>query len=324
MTTRFAPSLTGYLHLGHVLHMIYVWGIARARGAIVLSRIEDHDLSRNRPEYEPAILSDLQWLGFVPDIGISEMAAPQPSEYRQSDCADHYAAVLQTLEKRGLVYGCECSRKQIMQASNPGTPSSASEDSEDAIPPIQLNELCYPGTCSEKKLPLEGNTVRFRVPEGEVAFQDLMLGECRQTPKKQCGDFSLRDRNGQWTYQFCCICDDIRQGINLVVRGEDILPSTARQIQLFHALGHPSPNYFHHPLLCGSEGQKLSKRQRSESITQLREGGTSANEIIGRAAFAGGLVPQPKPLSAQDAMALNCLELKSDGDNDSPSILKRI
>lgn len=307
MTTRFAPSLTGYLHLGHVLHMIYVWGIARARGAIVLSRIEDHDLSRNRPEYEHAILSDLQWLGFVPDIGISELAAPTPSPYRQSDCAHYYEAFLRSLSEKGWVYGCECSRKEIL-----------------ARQPEGQSELCYSGTCVEKKLPIEGNTVRFRLPPGDVDFQDLARGTCHQSPKRQCGDFSLRDRNGQWTYQFCCVCDDIRHGIDLVVRGEDILSSTARQIQLFQALGHSAPDYLHHPLLHDSEGRKLSKRQRSESITQLREAGASANEIIGRAAFAGGLVPESKPLSAQDAMALNCLELKTDGDNDSFSILKRI
>jgi len=285
--TRFAPSLTGYLHLGHVLHMIYVWGIARSHGGKVLSRIEDHDLSRNRPEYEPAILTDMQWLGFVPDLGVSVADAPKPSDYRQSDCAHHYEEALRLLAEKELVYGCECSRKEIH-----------------AQQPEGKGELCYSGTCAEKNLPLEGNTVRFRIPDGEVAFLDLARGDCRQTPVIQCGDFSLRDRNGQWTYQFCCVCDDFRHGVNLVVRGEDILSSTARQIQLFHALGYEPPRYFHHGLLCDEEGRKLSKRQRSESITQLREDGVSVEEIIARAAFSGGLVPEPRPLSAQAAVAL--------------------
>lgn len=284
-TTRFAPSLTGYLHLGHVLHMIHVWGIARSTGGRVVSRIEDHDQSRNRPEYEPAILADMQWLGFVPDLGISVENAPIPSFYRQSDCAHRYEDALRILEGKGLVYGCECSRKEILakQANRPG-------------------ELCYTGTCAEKNLSLSGNTVRFRVPDGEVIFDDLALGERCQTPSTQCGDFSLRDRTGQWTYQFCCVCDDIRQGINLVVRGEDILLSTGRQIQLFQALDSPTPAYFHHPLVCDAHGEKLSKRQRSESITQLRESGVSAKKIIGHVAFEGGLIPESRPMSAQTVL----------------------
>jgi len=286
ITTRFAPSLTGYLHLGHVLHMVYVWGIACAKGGRVVARIEDHDQSRSRPEYEPAILSDMQWMGFIPDLGISAMDAPTPSPYRQSDCARHYKEALRILAGKGLVYGCECSRKEI----------SASQS-------VGQGELCYTGTCAEKNLPFSGNTVRFRVPDGEVAFNDLAMGERRQTPSAQCGDFSLRDRTGQWTYQFCCVCDDIRHGINLVVRGEDILSSTGRQIQLFQALDSPAPAYFHHPLDCDAHGEKLSKRQRSESITQLRESGISANEILGRAAFAGGLAPDPSPLSVQEAIS---------------------
>jgi len=288
MTTRFAPSLTGYLHLGHVLHMIHVWGVAKAKGAKVLARIEDHDQGRARPEHEAAILENMEWLGFVPDLGISTATAGQPSKYRQSDCSDHYASVLRTLGKRGVVYGCECSRKEILAKQSDGE-----------------GELCYPGTCSEKNLPLEGNTVRFRIPAGSVAFRDLALGDCHQAPVGQCGDFSLRDRHGQWTYQFCCVCDDIRHGVNLVVRGEDILSSTGRQIQLFHALENPPPAYFHHPLVCDESGEKLSKRQRSESIDQLREDGASAEEIIGRAAFAGGLVPEFRPVTAEDAIVLS-------------------
>ncbi len=146
--------------------------------------------------------------------------------------------------------------------------------------------------------------MRFRIPAGTVAFHDLALGNCCQTPASQCGDFSLRDRSGQWTYQFCCVCDDIRHGVNLVVRGEDILSSTARQIQLFQGLEHSAPDYFHHPLLCDAEGLKLSKRQHSESIAQLRETGIAANEVMGRAAYLAGMVAEPRPLSLADALAL--------------------
>lgn len=285
MTTRFAPSLTGYLHLGHVLHMLYVWGIARAEGGKVICRIEDHDLSRRRPEYEAAILDNMEWLGFVPDVGITIASAAGSSDYRQSDCGDYYSKMLGMLEMQGLVYGCECTRRQILE-----------EQSDEAA------ELCYSGVCAGKGLALEGNTVRFRVPDGEVMFQDLRLGECRQIPKRQCGDFSLRDRQGQWTYQFACVCDDIRHGVDCVIRGEDILASTARQIVLFQALESPIPTYFHHPLICDEKGEKLSKRQRSESISQMRDAGISAEEIIGRAALEAGLIDEPAPLAAHEAI----------------------
>ena len=284
-TTRFAPSLTGYLHLGHVLHMIYVWGIARAKGGRVIARIEDHDRSRNRPEYESAILADMQWMGFVPDLGISAMDATTPSPFRQSDCDHHYEEVLRVLAGKGRVYGCECSRKEILQRQLDGH-----------------GEQCYSGTCAEKNLSFEGNTVRFCVPNSEVVFNDLAFGPCRQTPSTQCGDFSVRDRTGQWTYQFCCVCDDIRQGINLVVRGEDLLGSTGRQIYLFQALEHSAPDYFHHALLCDAHGGKLSKRQRSESITQLREAGVSASEVIGRAIYLAGKIPSLRPMKLDEAM----------------------
>ena len=286
MTTRFAPSLTGYLHLGHVLHMLFVWGVAKAKGATILCRIEDHDLGRARPEFEAAILEDMEWLGFVPDLGITRNDLGRPSQFRQSDCNAHYETVLRSLEARGLVYGCECSRKQILQ------------------PQDGVSELCYAGTCADKRLPLEGHTVRFRTKNCITGFQDLRLGEQRQNPALQCGDFSLRDRNGQWTYQFACVCDDIRHGIDLVVRGEDILASTGRQIQLFHALEAPSPRYFHHPLLCDKEGKKLSKRQHSESITSMREAGTFPAEIIGRTLQAARFIAQPVAYDLHHALNL--------------------
>ncbi|MDZ8118343.1 glutamate--tRNA ligase family protein [Pontiella agarivorans] len=284
MITRFAPSLTGYLHLGHVLHMLYVWGIARKRGAKVLFRIEDHDRSRARPEYETAVFQTLEWLGFFPDLGISS-AAEKPSEFRQSDGSEYYQSVLDHLENRGLVYGCQCSRKQIAETQPEGA-----------------GELLYSGTCAEKGLPLEGNTVRFRTPGRQTGFEDLKLGRQCQIPWLQCGDFSLRDRQGQWTYQFACVCDDIRHGVDLVIRGEDILFSTARQIQLFETLDAAPPQYYHHPLICDETGRKLSKRQRSESITQLRESGLSPEAVIGRALHQSGLSPSDTPFTAEQAI----------------------
>lgn len=287
MRTRFAPSVTGYLHLGHVLHMVYVWGVARMRGAEVLTRVEDHDRSRARPEFEASILESAEWLGFISEHGLRCIDAQEPSAYRQSDCGAVYAEVLERLRIRGLVYGCACTRRDIL-----------------AHQTNETNELCYPGCCVDEGLPLEGHIVRFRIPQGEVAFEDLRMGAQHQNPPTQCGDMALRDREGQWSYQFCCVCDDIRHGIDLVVRGEDIRSSTGRQIRLFQALGHESPTYYHHPLLLDTDGKKLSKRQRSESVEQMRNDGLSAEEIIGRALLAGDLISELKPCSADVAINL--------------------
>ncbi|WP_372795138.1 glutamate--tRNA ligase family protein [Pontiella sp.] len=284
MITRFAPSLTGYLHLGHVLHMLYVWGVARRFDARVLCRIEDHDRSRARPEYETAVFQTLEWLGFIPDLGIIS-ADEKPSDFRQSDNAGYYQSVLEELQRRGLVYGCGCTRKQIAETQPDGA-----------------EELCYSGTCAEKGLPLEGHTVRFRTPAKETVFEDLKLGKQCQLPWLQCGDFSLRDRQGQWTYQFACVCDDIRHGVDLVIRGEDILFSTARQIQLFQTLEAAPPRHYHHPLIYDAAGTKLSKRQRSESITQLRESGIAPEAVIGRALREAGLSPTDTPVTAEQAI----------------------
>jgi glutamyl-tRNA synthetase/glutamyl-Q tRNA(Asp) synthetase len=295
--------------------MLHVWGIARSKGAKVICRVEDHDLSRRRPEYEEAILENMEWLGFVPDEGLrsggttsvsssgrngARPSIIESSEYRQSDCGDHYERTLGLLAMQGLVYGCECTRRQIRG----GSAAPLTEDAEAGVPPATQPELCYKGTCSDKGLPLVGHTVRFRVPSGEVVFDDLRLGRCLQAPKQQCGDFSLRDREGHWTYQFACVCDDIRQGVDLVIRGEDILASTARQIMLFKALDAPLPAFLHHPLLCDEKGEKLSKRQRSESISQLREAGMKAEEVLGRALYAAQLSENEGPVDLVEALAI--------------------
>ena len=269
MRTRFAPSTTGFLHIGHVLHLKYVWGLARKFNGEVLCRIENHDRERDCPEFERSILEDMDWLGFMPDLGLCITNHPHPSPFRQSDCAEYYEEMLKILIAKDLVYGCCCSRREILDQNKGGK-----------------GELCYQGTCANKNLPLEGHTVRFRTPPTEVLFDDENAGPQKQTPKSQCGDFSLRDRKGQWTYQFCCVCDDIRQEIDWVIRGEDLLQSTGRQIQLFQAFDSPPPRYFHHRLLCDADGNKWSKRQHASSISQQRALNVPAKTVLNRAGSA--------------------------------------
>jgi glutamyl-Q tRNA(Asp) synthetase len=252
VVTRFAPAPTGYLHLGHVLNAIYVWETARASGsdARVLLRIEDHDRARSRPEFEAALLEDLAWLGFAADGETT----------RQSERGAVYEDVLDDLRTRGLIYACDCSRADIGSGR-------------------------YPGTCRDKRLPeLSGLGIRVRLHPSVECFDDLRLGPQEQRPFDQSGDLLVRDRHGNWTYQFAVVVDDWQQGVNLVIRGEDLLDSTGRQIQLARLLGreHP-PAFLHHELLMKSPTQKLSKSDGDTGVRDLRARGWSAEQVIAAA-----------------------------------------
>ena len=262
--TRFAPAPTGHLHLGHVVNALHVWGEARAQGGRVLLRIEDHDGQRSRREYEESILEDLAWLRFEPD---------EPP-VRQSDRGAIYEQALSRLRAQGLVYACECSRREILTAVA----------SADAVSPdlATSDELWYPGTCRDKRLPEEpGRSVRVHLPRSQEHFHDLRLGPQTQVPSNQCGDLLVRDRHGYWTYQFAATVDDLEQGVTLVIRGMDLLQSTGRQIQLARLLGRPEPpRFLHHPLVMKSSDQKLSKSDRDTGIREMRAAGRSPDEVL--------------------------------------------
>jgi glutamyl-Q tRNA(Asp) synthetase len=272
--TRFAPSPTGYLHLGHVVNALYVWGIARSLHGKVILRLENHDRTRCKPEYEAALLEGLEWLGLNPDLGKPADFRKGTCEYRQSDCEHHYQAALDKLIADGLVYACDCSRKRIQART--GQPDT--------------EELRYDGHCRGKKLPFShGMTLRLRLPDKPVTFEDILQGPQTQWPARDVGDFALKDNHGHWTYQFAVVVDDMRQNINLIIRGMDILSSTGRQIILAEMLGQPQrPIYIHHPLLVDASGRKLSKRDFSADIHQLMLSGKPAKEVLQEAADLAG------------------------------------
>lgn len=272
-TTRFAPAPTGNLHLGHVASALAVWGLARAFGGRVLLRIEDHDRTRSRSEYERGILEDLEWLGFRADGPI----------VRQSEREAKYGHALQVLNQRGLVYPCDCSRRSIEAATGP-----------------VVGEARYQGTCRERAV--DGSLSkarRVRIEPMRLAFRDLLLGDVEQIPAEQCGDVLVCDRLGQWTYQFAVVVDDLDQGVDLVIRGADLLDSTGRQLQLARLLGREAlPSFLHHPLITRSDGQKLSKSSRDTGVRDLRVLGWSAERVLGQAAAALGLTKgEPVALS---------------------------
>jgi glutamyl/glutaminyl-tRNA synthetase len=282
--SRFAPAPTGFLHLGHVVNAAYVWGETRARGGRVLLRIEDHDRQRSRRDYEAEILDDLAWLGFAAD----------GPPVRQSERGEIYERALQGLRRQGLVYACNCSRADITRDGRPeradlhrtvGTPFQRARVGRPDRPPLRSTdhaELRYPGTCRDRGLAeAPGLGIRVRLDDTVERFVDLRHGPQQQQPSAQCGDLLVKDRDGNWTYQFAATVDDFVQAVTLVVRGDDLLASTGRQIQLARLLGRGEPPVFlHHPLIMKSPGQKLSKSDGDSGIRELRAKGWTPRQVI--------------------------------------------
>lgn len=287
--TRFAPSPTGYLHLGHVANAIHVWGVAQAHNGRVLLRLEDHDRRRCRREYEVALLEDLEWLGLEPDVGSPGEFRSGRSPFRQSDNNLRYASALRELGTRFRVYACDCSRKEIAMESD-----------------VPDQETRYPGRCRQRNLAVEeGRGIRVTIEAGRERFTDMLLGEQEQDPSAQCGDLLLRDRLGNWTYQFAVTVDDLEQQVDLVIRGQDLLASTARQIRLARMLGRSTPaTYMHHPLIRHGSGAKLSKSNRDTGVRDLRAAGRSAGWVLGQAAYLTGLIDTPRELGADQLGSL--------------------
>ena len=288
---RFAPSPTGFLHEGHLLSALYVWAASHKWNLKVHLRIEDHDRGRARDEYIQSIYQDLAWFGFRWD-----------SQSIQSERESVYRSALESLESRGLVYPCFCSRKQL----------------EEENPKSETGEIVYRGKCLNRveqsaashELEARPHNLRVVITDKVIKWHDLRLGDFSENPKEQCGDFPIRDRDGQWTYQFAVCVDDIDEGITHVVRGEDLRNSTARQIALMELLGRPTPPlYLHHGLITDPTGKKLSKREKAHSLRQDRDSGVSAEELLGRVCFKGGLIPSPAPLSLEQALSATLARL---------------
>ncbi len=272
-----------------------MWGTARAHGGQVVLRIEDHDRTRCRAEYETALLDDLDWLGLDADIAPTESYRDNPiglgaHALRQSDNGPRYAHALDQLARAGLVYACNCTRRDIAQQvrTAPG------------------EEARYPGTCADGHVDPDTTLARrVRLPSGVEVFDDLRLGRIEQVPAEQCGDVLVRDRHGSWTYQFAVTVDDYAQDIDVIIRGEDLLASTGRQRQLARLLGRSAqPLVLHHPLLVHPDGAKLSKASRDTSLRERRAAGADAPSLLGEAAFRAGLAASPAPIAAADIATL--------------------
>ena len=261
--TRFAPSPTGYLHYGHVLHAMWVWGVRELSGGTVALRLEDHDRVRCRPEYSEALLEGLQWLGLVPDTGLLPDGSADSAAV-QSAHPERYARALEDWKERGGgVYGCACSRADIRNRRGGSG-----------------GDVAYDGHCRNSGL--GGPSLRVVIPDREIALPDLHAGVIRENPARLYGDLRVSDAPGQWTYQWCVVVDDADQGIDLIIRGEDLIDSCGRQAILRETLfGLPPILTFHHPLLYRSPGVKLSKSTGSEGVKRA-----------GARAWSGTLFPR--------------------------------
>ena len=271
------------MHLGNARTALLAWLSARAGGGALAMRVEDLDGPRVRPGLERRILEELAWLGLDWDEGpdVGGPCAP----YRQSERARLYAAALDALRAADLVYPCFCSRKEIAAASQ--------------APHGPGDEVRYPGTCrrlspaerarrGESRLP----AWRFRVPEGragQVEVEDRVHGRVRFDVAADVGDFVVMRADGVAAYQLAVVVDDAAMRVSEVVRGDDLLPSTARQLLLYRALDLAAPRFAHVPLVVGEDGERLAKRHGALSVGELRERGADLRAVVGLLAQLCGL-----------------------------------
>jgi glutamyl/glutaminyl-tRNA synthetase len=281
---RLAPSPTGYLHLGHARTFLIAGQRAdRFRGSLVF-RNEDLDPDRCRPEFFAAMLKDLRWLGLSwtegPDCG-----GPY-GPYSQSERRDFYLASWKRLRESGFIYPCTCSRRDLRAAA------TAPDGLDD--------EPIYPGKCRARadagaSPGPAGVNWRFRVPDHQqITFVDQHFGQQSYMAGRDFGDFVLWRRDDVPAYQLAAVVDDHAMKITEVVRGADLLKSSARQLLLYRALGWDAPQFYHCDLVRDGSGVRLAKRHNALSIRQLRESGATADQVIRRACLANlGTLSRP-------------------------------
>lgn len=296
MRGRLAPSPTGALHLGNARTFLVAWLRARSAGGSLVLRMEDLDHPKNKPGAAAAALEDLRWLGFDWDEG-PDVGGPC-GPYVQTARKARYAAALEALCAQGLAYPCVCTRRDV----EAGQSAPHAEDG-----------LYYPGTCRGRfasyaeacgalpagRLP----AWRYRVPAGEVVrFEDGFAGACEQDVSALSGDFVLaRDALGAG-YMLAVVADDAAMGITEVVRGDDLLSATPRQLLLYRALGLTPPAFLHVPLVVSEEGRRLAKRHGDTRIAALREAGVAPEAVVGLLAWWCGWAAWGERLALRDLL----------------------
>ncbi len=295
LVSRYAPSPTGRLHLGNLRTALLAWLQARLMGANFILRIEDLDLPRVRSGSDKQIIDDLLWLGLNWDLGPS--ASSEMDDFYQSRRTKSYHQALQDLYAKGLVYPCFCSRKDIREAA------SAPHGKLPVYPGICVDK--YPNITPENEQPIKGRLPawRFKVNNQSKCFKDKLMGEFSQNLATEVGDFVVRRSDGLFAYQLAVVVDDIAMEITDVLRGEDLLDSTCRQIALFEALDANVPDFWHVELMQDEQGNRMSKRDGSNSLMQMRQQGIDAESIVGLLAYSCGLLDSQRSISSQELLA---------------------
>jgi glutamyl-tRNA synthetase len=293
---RYAPSPTGALHLGNLRTALLAWLIARAAGGGFVLRVEDLDVPRARTGAARAMLADLRWLGLDWDEGpdLGGLVGPYIQSMRQAI----YEQAIARLREGGLIYPCYCTRAELAQI--------ASAPQGDEAPR-------YPGVCrhltTQERARREATgrrpALRLIVPEAPIQFIDLLEGDISESVEATTGDFIVRRSDGIVSYQLAVVVDDALMGITQVVRGYDLLASTARQLALYDALGYPRPTtYAHAPLLVDRDGARLAKRDAAAGLDTLRAAGYSPAQVVGALAASCGVMPAGAVATPAEVLAV--------------------
>ena len=283
---RFAPSPTGDLHLGSALAALASWASVRSRGGRFIWRVEDIDGPRAVGGAAKRQIEDARWLGLDWDEG-PDVGGPH-GPYLQSRRGPVYDGALKRLAGAGHLFPCRLSRRDLREIASAPHGHGGLPPYPTHLRPTDLEAGWLDG------LEDEGAALRFVVRPGQVAFEDVVAGAVLEDVSETVGDFVLRRRDGVYGYQLAVVVDDLAMGVTEVVRGMDLLDSTARQILLIRALGGNVPTYAHLPLLVEGDGRKLSKRHGAQTVREFRDAGVSASALVGWLAGALGLEDAPR------------------------------
>jgi glutamyl-tRNA synthetase len=284
---RLAPSPTGAQHVGNARTYLLAWLAARSAGGRVILRIEDLDVGRNKPGAVEQAIADLRWLGLDWDEG-PDIGGPN-HPYRQTDRLERYQAALDELKRRERVYPCICKRADLAELAS--------------APHESTGEIAYPGRCASRRVidaeALERSGVpfvwRFRVDPGEVRWVDERLGPQTADVAARGGDFPVQRSDGVPSYQLAVTVDDAAMGVTEVVRGDDLVISTFRQVELYRTLGWREPRFTHVPLVVDADGRRLAKRRGDTRMAVRRDRGDAPDDLVGRLAWSCGLIDRPEP-----------------------------
>lgn len=315
MRGRFAPSPTGYLHLGNVWTAFLVWLQVRQRGGTFMLRIEDIDEQRSKPVFTQALLADLTWLGLTWDEG-PETGGPA-GPYVQQERYPLYQRAIEQLDRAGRLYPCYCSRARLQAI---GAPHAGEH--------VVYDGHCYGLSEAQRRQMTKRPSWRVHVPAQTITFTDGLYGRQEAYLPTACGDFVVRRADGLYAYQLAVSVDDGLMGVTHVVRGRDLLSSTAQQQWLLQFFGYAVPAYTHVPLLVDAAGHRLSKRQHGLTVRELRSQGIGAEQILSYLAYQAKLVRTLRTYSHAELIAQCQWKQLTAGDvaihEDVYEVLKKI